>query len=123
MGGGPTARQALAQALPATDPALSAAGGGESGPEGRDQDFCALEHRLGFASSAGAELRLGMQVHLQLGPPIRVLRGSGEVGTINDPLARAVESCLLDGYQMQGAVEAVDPDSGTGVVRVTGTPT
>lgn len=59
-------------------------------------------------------------VKLRLGTPVAVLAQGVEVGRIQEPDASHAEACLLEGYTLIGSVQFVDPESGAGMIMVTG---
>lgn len=95
-------------------------GGGEGPPGSRPADACELEQELAFDLLVGVGIDVGDEVVLRLGEPVAVLSGGEQIGVLAGSASRAMRSCVDFGYRMSGAVTALDPSKGSGMIVISG---
>jgi hypothetical protein len=98
------------------------AAGGASGALADATEFCVRSHSVTFAlepatgvPELGAHVRLAMREGA-----LMVVTGSTALGRVMSPPANALMGCLHIGFSLEGVLEEVDPDTGTGRVAVSG---
>ena len=94
-------------------------GGGAGGGE-EPVDFCRMPHDVAVRLDSGAGATVGMEVALDLASPPRVSSGAREIGTVEDSLSRGLTRCLIDGYQMVGAIDSVDLEGRLARITISG---
>jgi len=85
-----------------------------------EESPCAASKTLNVLFATPPTVKPGDEVKLRLGTPVAVLARGVEVGHLQEPDASYAEACLLEGYTLSGSVQFIDPESGAGMIVVTG---
>jgi hypothetical protein len=110
----------LSPAVNLRDTALRGEVEGTGGGTAQKESPCEMAKSLSVLFTAASAVKRGDAVKLSLGIPPAVLVAGAEVGHLQEPDASFAEACLIDGFALTGAVQSIDPVSGTGEVFVTG---
>lgn len=94
--------------------------GAEAGGGQEPVDFCLMTHSIVVRLDPDARATVGMRVALGLASPPRVSSEGREIGTVEDSLGQGLTRCLIDGYQMVGAIHSVDLEGRLAQVTISG---